>query len=469
MTDETQAPTPSEQSLDNVLAEYIAREEAGRPADRQELLARLPQYAAELREFFANRDQMQRLAAPICDPESGSLRSSRSLGKVRYFGDYELLEEIAAGGMGIVYKARQVSLNRIVAVKMILKGTLASDEDVKRFRAEAEAAANLHHPAIVTIYEVGLHEGQHYFSMEFVDGQSLAQLPREQPLSARQAAEYIRDAAEVVHYAHHQGTLHRDLKPSNILIDRQGRVRITDFGLARRIEGGSDLTLTGQILGTPSYMPPEQASGKRSLVAAASDIYSLGAVLYELLTGRPPFRGESPAETLRQVETLDPLSPRLLSPAIPRDLETICLKCLEKEPHKRYGTAQLLADDLGRYLRGEPIIARPIGRLARGWRWCKRNPAVGALSVTVTTLLMTVAAVSTVASVRLKGQRDTVSTQSAAIAAQASQIKRESERALAAEQVANQRLYESLLDHARARRWSRRQGQRLEGLKAIKD
>src|SRR5262245_47024619 len=388
MTDETQAPTPSEQSLDNVLAEYIAREEAGRPADRQELLARLPQYAAELREFFANRDQMQRLAAPICDPESGSLRSSRLVGKVRYFGDYELLEEIAAGGMGIVYKARQVSLNRTVAVKMILKGTLASDEDVKRFRAEAEAAGNLQHPAIVAIYEVGLHEGQHYFSMEFVDGQSLAELPREQPLSARQAAEYIRDAAEAVHYAHQQGTLHRDLKPSDILLDRQARVRITDFGLARRIGGDSDLTRTGQILGTPSYMPPEQASGKRSLVAAGSDIYSLGAVLYELLAGRPPFRGESPVETLRQVESLDPVSPRLLSPATPRDLETICLKCLEKEPHKRYGTAQLLADDLGRFLRHEPILARPIGPVSRAWRWCQRRPAVAGLSATVLLLLI---------------------------------------------------------------------------------
>src|SRR5262245_54421799 len=212
MTDETQAPTPSEQSLDDVLAEYIAREEEGRPVDRQALLKRHPHLASELREFFANRDQMQRLAAPIRGPEGDNPRPGHTLGKVRYFGDYELLEEIAAGGMGIVYKARQVSLNRIVAVKMILRGTLASDEDVKRFRAESEAAANLHHPAIVAIYEVGLHEGQHYFSMEFVDGQSLAELSRGQPLSARQAAEYIRDAAEAVHSAHQQGTLHRDLK-----------------------------------------------------------------------------------------------------------------------------------------------------------------------------------------------------------------------------------------------------------------
>src|SRR5262249_22371358 len=257
----------------------VAAEEAGAPPDRESFVARFPRFAADLREFFANRDQMQRLAEPLRGHDK-SINSNAPLGKVHYFGDYELLEEVAAGGMGIIYNARQRSLNRIVAVKMILKGTLAREEDVKRFRAEAEAAANLQHPAIVAIHEVGLHEGQHYFSMDFVEGHSLAELPREQPLSTKQAAEYIRDAAEAVHYAHQQGTLHPDLKPSNILIDRQRRVRITDFGLARRIGGDSDLTLTGQILGTPCYMPPEQASGKRSLVAAARDIYSLGAVLY---------------------------------------------------------------------------------------------------------------------------------------------------------------------------------------------
>lgn len=386
MSDEIQAAPSSDQTLDDLLAQYIAGEEAGHVPDRQQLLIQHPQFAADLCEFFANRDQMQRLAQPLRGDAEVS-RGGPPLGKVRYFGDYELLEEVAAGGMGIIYKARQRSLNRIVAVKMILKGTLARDEDVKRFRVEAEAAANLQHPAIVAIHEVGLHEGQHYFSMDYVEGHSLAELPREQPLPARQAAEYVRDAAEAVHYAHQQGTLHRDLKPSNILIDRQGRVRITDFGLAKRIEGNSDLTLTGQILGTPSYMPPEQATSKRALVAAASDVYSLGAVLYELLTGRPPFRGESPAETLRQVEALDPISPRLLSPAVPRDLETVCLKCLEKEPHKRYGTAQLLAADLGRYLRGEPILARPISRPARAWRWCRRRPVHALLAAALLLLI----------------------------------------------------------------------------------
>src|SRR4051794_18235039 len=262
MIDETQAGAASEPSLSDVLAEYIAGEESGLTPDRQALLARYPSLAGELRDFFPNREQMQRLAAPLKATATG-IGGSLPLGKVRYFGDYDLLEEVAAGGMGIVYKARQRSLNRIVAVKMILKGTLASEDDVRRFRAEAEVAASLQHPAIVAIHEVGLHDGQHYFSMDFVEGHSLAELPREQPLSSRQAAEYIRDASEAVHYAHQRGTLHRDLKPSNILIDGHGRVRITDFGLAKRIQGGSELTLTGQILGTPSYMPPEQASGKR--------------------------------------------------------------------------------------------------------------------------------------------------------------------------------------------------------------
>src|SRR5262245_28858037 len=317
MHDDPQDPTSSEYSLDGLFADWILAEEACHPPDRQALLARYPQHAAELCEFFANRDQIQRLAAPLIAPSTASLVSDHPLGKIRYFGDYELLDEIAVGGMGIVYKARQVSLNRIVAVKVILKGTLAREEDVKRFKSEAEAAANLQHPAIVAIHEVGVHEGHHYFSMDFVDGQSLAQFSHERPLLAKQAAEYIRHAAEAVHYAHQQGTLHRDLKPSNILIDQQGRVRITDFGLAKRITGNSDLTLSGQILGTPSYMPPEQALSKRALIGTASDVYSLGAVLYELLAGRPPFRGESPAETLRQVETLDPISPRLLGPATP--------------------------------------------------------------------------------------------------------------------------------------------------------
>ncbi|HVC93524.1 MAG TPA: serine/threonine-protein kinase [Pirellulales bacterium] len=283
------------------------------------------------------------------------------------FGAYKLLHEIARGGMGVIYKARQVRLNRIVALKMILTGQLASEADLVRFRTEAEAAAALQHPNIVAVHEVGEHEGQCYFTMDFVEGQSLASLIRESPLSAVRAAHYVRTLAEAMQYAHEKGTLHRDLKPANVLIDRFDKPQITDFGLAKRIAGGSDLTGTGQILGTPSYMPPEQAQGKHDQIGPPSDVYALGAILYELLTGRPPFRAETPLDTLMQVLDAEPAAPRLLNPTVPRDLEDICLKCLEKAPHARYPSAQALADDLGAFLRGEPVSAErgAVSRLMR--------------------------------------------------------------------------------------------------------
>ena len=373
-----------EARLEQVLAAYIEAADGGRPLDRQQLLATHVDLAADLEEFFANRDQMVRVVAPLHDNLPALSRGT----ELRYLGDYELLECVAAGGMGVVYKARQLTLNRIVAVKMILAGALANPEDIQRFRAESEMAASLQHPGIVPIYEVGVHEGQHYFSMEFIDGQSLADLVRKEPCSAKQSAEYVRTAAETVQFAHEQGTLHRDLKPSNMLLDQFGRLRITDFGLAKRRDAKSDLTHTGQTLGTPAYMPPEQATGNQANVGPRSDVYSLGAVLYELLTGRPPFRAESAIETLKQVESLVPASPRLLTPTVPRDLETICLKCLEKEPHRRYESSQQLADDLGRFLRGEPIAARPISHPARLARWCRRNPAVAALTGAAAALLL---------------------------------------------------------------------------------
>ena len=317
--------------------------------------------------------------------------------KVRYFGDYELLEELGHGGMGVVYKAKQASLNRIVAVKMILPARLIGEVPVRRFRVEAEAAANLQHPNIVAVHEVGVHEGQHYFSMDYVEGQSLAEMVREHTLPAKQAAEYVQRIAEAVHYAHQQGTLHRDLKPSNVLIDAHDRPRVTDFGLAKRLENDSGLTASKEILGTPSYMAPEQAEGNHEQIGVASDVYSLGAVLYDLLTGRPVFRAATPVETLRLVIDTEPVSPRLLNPKVPRDLETICLKCLEKEPHRRYGSAEALADDSRRWLKGEPIKARPISLAARTWRWCRRKPALaatGALAlaaITAALVLLTVA------------------------------------------------------------------------------
>lgn len=303
-----------------------------------------------------------------------------SLPKLRYFGDYELLEEIARGGMGVVYRARQMSLNRIVAVKMLLFGQAANNEFVKRFHAEAEAVAGLHHPNIVAIHEIGVHEGQHCFSMDYVEGQTLAERARDNPVPPELAADYVVSIARAVHYAHQQGVLHRDLKPSNVLIDAQDQTRVTDFGLAKRLRDDSDLTHEGQVMGTPNYMAPEQAAGKRAEVGPAMDVYSLGAILYYLLTGRAPFLAESLEEALGLVLHAEPVTPRLLTPGIPRDLETICLKCLEKDPHQRYRSAQGLADDLGRWLRREPILARPSTPVDRVMKWTRRKPAIAALS-----------------------------------------------------------------------------------------
>jgi len=333
--------------------------------------------------------------------------------EIRYFGDYELLEEISRGGMGVVYKARQVSLNRIVAVKMILSGQLASARQVLRFRHEAEAAANLLHPNIVAIHEVGEHEGQQYFSMDHVEGKNLAELLRDHALAARRSAGYLKCIAEAIHYAHQRGILHRDLKPSNILIDQFDQPRITDFGLAKRIPSveaevrelaskdhaqaaendqrlrtapPAFLTITGQVLGTPNYMPPEQAEGKHGQVTIASDIFSLGAILYHLLTGRPPFAAENLADTLQQLLHREPVSPRVLNPNVPRDLETICLKCLRKEPSDRYPSAAALAEDLRRWLAGESILARPISLAERLWRRARGQPGRMAAGVLLSAL-----------------------------------------------------------------------------------
>jgi tetratricopeptide (TPR) repeat protein len=333
---------------------------------------------------------------------------SGQLTVLRYFGDYELLDEIARGGMGVVFRARQTSLNRIVAVKMILGGHVAGEDEVKRFRTEAEAAANLHHPNIVAIHEVGAHDGLHYFSMDFVAGTSLAAMVRDHPLPATRAATYVRKIAEAIHYAHQQGILHRDLKPSNVLVDEFDEPRITDFGLAKRLENQSGLTASGAVLGTPSYMPPEQAEGDHARVGPASDVYSLGATLYELVTGRAPFRAESPIETMRQVLDVEPAAPRLLNPHVDRDLETICAKCLQKDPSRRYTSAQLLADDLARFLRGEPILARPISNAERLVRWCRRNPGIAGLVAAIFLLLLTIAGGASVAAVRIaREQRET--------------------------------------------------------------
>ncbi len=296
--------------------------------------------------------------------------------RLKYFGDYELLEEIARGGMGVVWKARQTSLKRDVALKMIRAGALASPEEVERFLREAEAAANLQHPNIVAIHEVGEHNGQHYFSMDYVAGRDLGAIVKDGPLAPQRAARYVKIIAEAIHFAHQRGTLHRDLKPQNVLIDAADQPRITDFGLAKIMKDDSRLTQSGVVMGSPSYMPPEQAAGRNGDIGPASDVYSLGAMLYELLTGRPPFRGATALATLREVMEAEPVAPRRLKADIPPDLETICLKCLEKSQSARYPTARALAEELDRFLKGEPIQARPASAVRKVVSWTRRQPGI---------------------------------------------------------------------------------------------
>jgi WD40 repeat protein/predicted Ser/Thr protein kinase len=398
MTNESSQPLENPE-LHQILAGYLQAVDAGQAPDRDELLRQHPALADSLRTFFADHDRMKQAAAPPARTHSPTLAPGEAqpangpLGTVRYFGDYQLLEEIARGGMGVVYKARQVSLNRACAVKIILAGQLASPADVARFRTEAEAAANLDHPNIVPIYEVGEYEGQHYFSMKLVEGRSLAGLVKEMMDRPREAVRVLVAMARAVHHAHQRGILHRDLKPGNVLIDQQGQPHVTDFGLAKRVEGDGGLTQSGAIVGTPNYMAPEQARAEKHLTTAI-DVYGLGAVLYELLTGRPPFQATTPLDTLLQLLDRDPARPRSIRRRCDRDLETICLKCLHKDRERRYESAAALADDLERWLRGEPITARPVSRGERVRKWVKRRPAVAALTGAV--VLVAIAGFATV-------------------------------------------------------------------------
>lgn len=311
------------------------------------------------------------------------------------FGEYELLGEIARGGMGVVYKARQVSLNRPVALKMILSAQLASEEDVQRFRVEAGAAAKLDHPGIVPVFETGEIEGQHFYAMGLVSGGSLVDTVNAGPLPSDRIARLMEAVSEAIQYAHSRNIVHRDLKPANILIDGEGQPKIADFGLAKNLSEDHELTLTGQVMGSPAYMPPEQAAGKMQEVGPLADVYSLGAILYFLLTKRAPFHGTSTMETLRMVTSDPPVSPRELNPEADLDLTTICLKCLEKDPFKRYPSAGALADEFDRFLSGKPIEARPVSSYERTIRWALRNKLLSGLIITAVLTLIIGAGVST--------------------------------------------------------------------------
>lgn len=380
-------------TLDEVITEYLLKLEQGEPPDRQCYLERYPQWATDLQAFFTDHD---RVAAALRGASSSGVQQGDtvSLGTAAQsglgspssvpsvergeieFGEYELVEEIARGGMGVVYKARQRRLNRTVALKMILSGQLANEAEVQRFYAEAEAAARLEHSGIVPIHEIGQLQGLHYYTMSFIEGRSLADLLRDGPLPAVEAATLVKKVALAMAYAHAHHVIHRDLKPANILIDPHGEPKVTDFGLAKRTDSGDGLTATGQILGTLQYMAPEQATARSREVTAAADVYALGAVLYAALTGRPPFKANHHVDLLLQVLEAEPTSPRKHNPLVPRELERVCRRCLEKDPQRRYPSAAALAEDLNLFLRGEPLQGASPSVIDTVRRLPRRGPAL---------------------------------------------------------------------------------------------
>ncbi|MBW8884183.1 MAG: protein kinase [Planctomycetia bacterium] len=405
------ASLPSSSRLEAAVVEFHEQLERGQEPDRAELLRAYCDVADELAEFFADHDRMNNLAPPappmnlteqtaIHEPDTprstdATWRSAPIINAPNSFriGEYAIEEEIGRGGMGVVYKARHTGLGREVALKTILSGRFASPEDRSRFQAEAIAAAKLSHKGIVPIFEIGEAAGQPFFAMPLIEGQSLAQRLRVGPLPPLVAARLLRKIAAAVAYAHSCGVIHRDLKPGNILLAPAADAncdlstsegldacepKITDFGLAKRLGDGAELTMTGQILGTPSYMPPEQASGYRHNAGPAADIYSLGAILYAMLTGQAPFVSDNPVELILHVIEREPLLPRSLVPHLPRAVESICLKCIEKNPKDRYPSATRLADDLDRFLRHEPPLARRPTTMHRLRRWVRRKPVLAA-------------------------------------------------------------------------------------------
>src|SRR5256886_9442162 len=350
----------------------------------------------------ASGDNLESRAANAAPHVRKAPRPAKTLAD---FGDYELLEEIGRGGQGVVYRAHQKSLTRTVALKVIGLGHWATQAHLKRFRLEAEAAASLEHPGIVPIHEVGERDGSCYFSMKFIEGGQLDEVVRSEPITIRRAVELIAKVARIVHYAHEHHILHRDIKPGNILLDQKGEPHLTDFGLARLVETESTVTRTMEVLGTPSYMAPEQAVGNNAQLTSATDVYGLGAVFYQLLTGHPPFAGGTTYETIRLVLDTEPRQPRLLNPKVHRDLNTICLKCLDKDPQRRYSSALALAEDLEHWLKHEPIRARRTGLVTRGRTWVRRNPSIAVMAA----VLLVLAVPMGVVILRTESERSTAS------------------------------------------------------------
>ena len=398
------------------IAEYleqVSREEQGRlfiellkldldyRHQRQEhpkeetLVEKFPEFRTEIMQVLTGQPSWTKIddahlaqTQPHVEASDTPKRMRGNLPSGSHFAGYELLNEIARGGMGVVFRARQIEADRIVALKMILSGSLAGHDEIERFKTEAKAAASLDHPNIVPIFDVGEFEEHHYFSMGYVDGPSLKQFLSEGMPGVRKSAALVDTMAQAIDYAHSKGVIHRDLKPANILLDKKDSPRITDFGLSKVLDSQTELTGTGQLLGTPAYMSPEQVSGVSSRIGPLTDVYSLGAILYELTTGQVPFRAESTIQMLDQVSSETPSPLRLVNPHIDADIETICLKCLEKDPADRYASARALSEDLGRYLRGEPIVARRIRPAQKFVRWCKRRPIIAGLSASLMASLL---------------------------------------------------------------------------------
>jgi serine/threonine protein kinase len=371
------SPYATPPSVEQYLQRFPALSESG-------ILARLIGQEFFVRQRYADRPSTQEYQARFPDLLSNPTRLRRLArpaggASLPEIPGYDVQSELGRGGMGVVYRARQIDLNRPVAIKMLRSGAHAGEDERIRFHTEAEAVAQLGHPHIVEIYEIGDVDGSPYLTLEFLEGGTLADSVAAGPLPPLEAAATVRTLAVAVDIAHRQGILHRDLKPANVLLTSDGTPKISDFGLARRLDSGAPQTRTGDILGTPSYMAPEQARGHQADVGVGIDIYALGAILYELLTSRPPFLAETALETLAQVTECEPLPPDRLQPRVPRDLVVICMKCLEKDPARRYGSAVLLGDDIGRFLAGEPVFAQPAGVLRRGAKWVKRRPALAAV------------------------------------------------------------------------------------------